>query len=107
MLHTLYQQNLRAQTHFFDEYFAIDLLRTKDGAILGALVLCIETGEPLLIEAKTTLLATGGAGQMFRTNTNALINTGDGVAMALRAGVPCRTWSSSSFTRPASPARAC
>ena len=88
ILHTLYQQNIRAKTHFFDEYFAVDLVKDKDGFILGALVLEIETGVPLLIEAKTTLLATGGAGQLFRTNTNAHINTGDGLAMALRAGIP-------------------
>ncbi len=88
ILHSLYQQNIRAKTHFFDEYFAIDLLKDHDGFILGALVLCIETGEPLIIEAKTTLLATGGVGQLFRTNTNARINTGDGIAMALRAGIP-------------------
>jgi len=88
ILHTLYQQNIRAKTHFFDEYFAIDLVKDKDGYILGAVVLEIETGEPLLIEAKTTLLATGGVGQLFRTNTNAHINTGDGIAMALRAGIP-------------------
>ncbi len=88
ILHALYQQNIRAKTHFFDEYFAIDLLKDAEGYILGALVLCIETGEPLVIEAKTTLLATGGAGQLYRTNTNARINTGDGMAMVLRAGVP-------------------
>ncbi len=88
ILHALYQQNIRAKTHFFDEYFAIDLLKDDDGYILGAVVLCIETGEPLIIEAKTTLLATGGVGQLFRTNTNARINTGDGIAMALRAGIP-------------------
>jgi succinate dehydrogenase / fumarate reductase flavoprotein subunit len=88
ILHTLYQQNIRAKTHFFDEYFAIDLVKDADGFILGAVVLSIETGEPLLIEAKTTLLATGGVGQLFRTNTNARINTGDGMAMALRAGIP-------------------
>ena len=88
ILHSLYQQNIRARTHFFDEYFAIDLIRTDDGRILGAVVLEIETGEPLIIEAKTTLLATGGVGQLFRTNTNARINTGDGLGMALRAGFP-------------------
>ena len=88
MLHALYQQNMRARTHFFDEFFAIDLLRDDEGCILGALVLEIETGEPLIIEAKTTLIATGGYGQVFRTTTNAYINTGDGMAMALRAGVP-------------------
>ncbi len=88
ILHSLYQQNIRAKTHFFDEYFAIDLLKDKEGYVLGALVMCIESGEPLIIEAKTTLLATGGAGQMYRTNTNAHINTGDGMGMALRAGIP-------------------
>mgnify|MGYP002624093797 FL=1 len=88
ILHSLYQQNIRAKTHFFDEFFAIDLLQNGDGGILGAVVLEIETGEPLVIEAKTTLLATGGVGQLFRTNTNAHINTGDGMGMALRAGIP-------------------
>ncbi len=88
ILHTLYQQNVRARTHFFDEYFAVDLIRDREGAILGALVIEIETGEPLLIEAKATLLATGGCGQVYRTTSNAHINTGDGMAMALRVGVP-------------------
>jgi succinate dehydrogenase / fumarate reductase flavoprotein subunit len=88
ILHSLYQQNIRAKTHFFDEFFAVDLIRTHEGMILGALVLEIETGEPLIIEAKCTLLATGGVGQLFRTNTNARINTGDGLGMALRAGIP-------------------
>jgi len=87
-LHSLYQQNIRAKTHFFDEYFAVDLLKDEQGNVLGAFVFDIHTGEELIIEAKTTLLATGGAGQLFRTTTNALINTGDGMAMALRAGVP-------------------
>jgi len=88
ILHTLYQQNLRARTHFFDEYFAVDLIRDNEGAILGALVIEIETGQPLLIEAITTLIATGGCGQVYRTTSNAHINTGDGMAMALRAGIP-------------------
>jgi len=88
ILHTLYQQNVRARTHFFDEYFAIDLIRDEEGVILGALALEMETGESLVIEAKSTLLATGGYGQVFRTTTNAFINTGDGMAMALRVGVP-------------------
>jgi len=88
ILHTLYQQNIKARTHFFDEFFAIDLLRDADGYVLGALVLEIETGEPLIIEARTTLIATGGAARIYRTSTNAMINTGDGMAMALRAGIP-------------------
>ena len=88
ILHSLYQQNLRARTHFFDEYFAVDLLRDGEGHVLGVLAFEILSGEPIVIEAKTTLIATGGAGQLFRTTTNALINTGDGMAMALRAGIP-------------------
>jgi succinate dehydrogenase / fumarate reductase flavoprotein subunit len=88
ILHALYQQNLRAKTHFFDECLAIDLLADAEGYVVGALVLDIASGEPLVIEAKSTLLATGGVGQLFRTNTNALINTGDGMGMALRAGIP-------------------
>ena len=88
ILHSLYQQNIRARTHFFDEFFAVDLLLDPEGYVLGALVLEIETGEPLIIEAKTTLIATGGAGRMYRTGTNAHINTGDGMGMCLRAGIP-------------------
>ncbi len=88
ILHALYQQNIRAKTHFFDEFFAIDLLRDASGHTLGAVVLEIETGELLVIESKTTLIATGGAGRMYRTSTNALINTGDGLGIALRAGIP-------------------
>ena len=88
ILQALYQQNLKARTHFFNEYFAVDLVQDEEGAVLGALVMEIESGELTLIEARVTLLATGGCGQIFRTTSNAHINTGDGMAMALRAGVP-------------------
>lgn len=88
MLHSLYQQNLKAKTHFFDEFFALDLLKNEQGDILGAVAIDIESNEKIIIQAKTTLIATGGAGQLFRTNTNASINTGDGMAMSLRAGIP-------------------
>jgi len=88
ILHSLYQQNIRAKTHFFDEYFAVDLLKDNDGHVLGAVVFNIQDGQVVIIEAKTTLLATGGAGQLFKTTTNALINTGDGLGMAMRAGIP-------------------
>ncbi len=88
ILHALYQQNIRAKTHFFDEYFATDLIKDTDGNVLGTIAVSIQTGEAVLIESKTTLIATGGAGQIYRTNTNALINTGDGLGMSLRAGVP-------------------
>ena len=88
ILHSLYQQNIRAKTHFFDEYFAVDLLRGDEGHVLGAVIFNIQNGQLMVIEAKTTLLATGGAGQLFKTTTNALINTGDGMGMAMRAGIP-------------------
>ena len=88
LLHTLYQQNIKHRTQFFDEYFALDLLRDAEGYCLGATAMSIETGEPLLIEARTTLLATGGAGRVFGNSSNAMINTGDGLGMVLRAGLP-------------------
>ncbi len=88
LLHTLYQQNIKHRTQFFDEYFALDLVRDAGGYCLGITALDIETGEPLLIEARVTLLATGGAGRVFGNTSNALINTGDGLGMVLRAGLP-------------------
>jgi len=88
LLHTLYQRNLAARTQFFDEYFALDLLRDDEGYCLGVTALSIETGEPLLIEARANLLATGGAGRVFWNTSNAMINTGDGLGMVLRAGLP-------------------
>ena len=88
LLHTLYQQNIKHRTQFFDEYFALDLVRDAEGYCLGVTAMCIETGEPLLIEARTTLLATGGAGRAFWNSSNAMINTGDGLGMVLRAGLP-------------------
>jgi len=88
ILHSLYQQNIRAKTHFFDEYFAVDLIKDDEGHVQGAVIFNIQNGQIMVIEAKTTLLATGGAGQLFKTTTNALINTGDGMGMAMRAGIP-------------------
>ena len=88
MLHTLYQRNIRANTKFLIEWFALDLIRDADGDVLGVIALEIETGEVHIIQAKTTLLATGGAGRIFKASTNAFINTGDGLGMAARAGLP-------------------
>lgn len=88
LLHTLYQRNIAARTQFFDEFFALDLIRNDEGTVTGVMAMEIETGEPWLFEARTTLLATGGAARIFRHSTNAHINTGDGLGMALRAGLP-------------------
>jgi succinate dehydrogenase / fumarate reductase flavoprotein subunit len=87
MLHTLYQKNLQHKANFFNEWFAIDLVRTHNG-IAGVTAICIETGEIVFIHARATILATGGAGRIFQSTTNAHINTGDGLGMALRAGIP-------------------
>lgn len=88
MLHTLYQRNVQANTQFFVEWFALDLLCDADGDVLGVLALEMETGEVHCICAKATMLATGGAGRIFKASTNAFINTGDGLGMAARAGIP-------------------
>ncbi len=88
MLHTLYQKNVEAKARFFNEWFAIDLVKGANGAIAGVTALCIETGEVVFIQARATILATGGAGRIFASTTNAHINTGDGFGMALRAGLP-------------------
>ena len=89
MLHTLYQQNVSASTQFFVEWMALDLIRdSQDGAVLGVTALEMETGEVSVLQAKATLLATGGAGRIFFSSTNAFINTGDGLGMVARAGMP-------------------
>ncbi len=89
MLHTLYQQNVRANTQFFVEWMALDLIRDpQDGAVVGVTALEMETGEVSIFQAKSTLLATGGAGRIYWATTNAFINTGDGLGMAARAGLP-------------------
>lgn len=88
MLHTLYQRNVQANTSFFIEWFALDLIRNQAGDVLGVIALEIETGAIHILQAKTTLLATGGAGRIFAASTNAFINTGDGLGMAARAGIP-------------------
>lgn len=88
MLHTLYQQNVKARTHFFVEWMALDLIRDADGDVVGVTALEMETGDVHILEAKCTLFATGGAGRIYAASTNAFINTGDGLGMAARAGIP-------------------
>ena len=88
MLHTLYQRNVRAHTQFFVEWMALDLIRDQDGQVLGVTALEMETGEVMILKARATLFATGGAGRVYAASTNAFINTGDGLGMAARAGIP-------------------
>ena len=88
LLHTLYQGNLKSKTVFLNEWFAVDLVKNEDGAVVGVIAINIEDGETVYIKAKATVLATGGAGRIYASTTNAHINTGDGIGMALRAGFP-------------------
>jgi succinate dehydrogenase / fumarate reductase flavoprotein subunit len=89
MLHTLYQQNVRSNTQFLVEWMALDLIRDpQDGAIVGITALEMETGELYILQGKAVLLATGGAGRIYWATTNAFINTGDGLGMVGRAGLP-------------------
>lgn len=88
LLHTLYQANLKGGTTFLNEWYAVDLVKNRKGAVVGVIAICIESGETVYVKAKATTLATGGAGRIYSSTTNALINTGDGVGMALRAGFP-------------------
>ncbi len=88
LLHTLYQQNVKANTVFLNEWFAVDLVKNEDGAVVGVIAINLEDGETVYIRSKATVLATGGAGRIYASTTNAHINTGDGIGMALRAGFP-------------------
>jgi succinate dehydrogenase / fumarate reductase flavoprotein subunit len=88
MLHTLYQRNVRAKTQFFVEWMALDLIRDADGDVVGVTAMEMETGEIHILEAKITMFATGGAGRIWQASTNAFINTGDGMGMTARAGIP-------------------
>jgi len=87
MLHTLYQANVSAHTTFFVEWMALDLIRNAQGDVVGVTALEMETGDVYTLQAQTVLFATGGAGRIFQSSTNAFINTGDGLGMAARAGI--------------------
>ena len=88
LLHTLYQQNVKHNTNFFNEWYAVEIVKNQDGAVTGVIAMSIETGELVFFNSKATVFATGGAGRIYSSTTNALINTGDGMGMSLRAGFP-------------------
>ena len=90
MLHTLFQTSLRyPQIRRFDEHFCADLI-VEDGRVRGVLAIDIASGEFVLIECAAVVLATGGAGRVYRQNTNAGTVTGDGMGLAFRHGAPLR-----------------
>jgi succinate dehydrogenase / fumarate reductase flavoprotein subunit len=88
LLHTLYQGNLKNKTTFLNEWYAVDIVKNADNAVVGVVAINIETGETVYVKSKATVFATGGAGRIYASTTNAHICTGDGVGMALRAGFP-------------------
>ncbi len=88
LLHTLYQSNIKSNTVFLNEWYAVDLVKNQDDVVVGVIAINIEDGETVFVRSKATVLATGGAGRIYASTTNAHINTGDGVGMALRAGFP-------------------
>jgi succinate dehydrogenase / fumarate reductase flavoprotein subunit len=88
LLHTLYQNNIKNETVFLNEWFAVDIVKNQDGAVVGVIAIDIETGETVFVKSRATVFATGGAGRIYASTTNAHINTGDGHGMALRAGFP-------------------
>ena len=88
LLHTLYQGNMKNNTVFVNEWFAVDLVKNQDGAVVGVIAIDIESGETVFVKSRATVFATGGAGRIYASTTNAHINTGDGIGMALRAGFP-------------------
>jgi succinate dehydrogenase / fumarate reductase flavoprotein subunit len=88
LLHTLYQQNVKVKTHIFSEWYALDFVKDSHNNIAGVTAMSIETGEVVFFQSRVCIMATGGAGRIFQSTTNAYINTGDGFGMALRAGFP-------------------
>ncbi len=88
LLHTLYQANLKAGTEFFNEWFAVDLIKNNSGENSGVSCFDMETGEVSAIKTSAVVLATGGAGQVYEQNTTSLICTGDGLGMVLRQDLP-------------------
>ena len=88
LLHTLYQGNLRNKTVFLTEWFAVDIVKNADSSVVGVIAINIESGETVFVSSKATVFATGGAGRIYASTTNAHICTGDGIGMSLRAGYP-------------------
>ncbi len=88
LLHTLYQGNLKNKTVFLTEWFAVDIVKSDDASVAGVIAINIESGETVYVASKATVFATGGAGRIYASTTNAHICTGDGIGMALRAGYP-------------------
>ena len=107
MLHALYQRNVRANTQFFVEWMAMDLIRNADGDVLGVTAMEMETGEVSIFHAKATIFATGGAGRIYYSSPTPSSTPATVSAWRPVPAFRSKTWSSGSSTRPAWPVRAC
>ena len=87
LLHTLYEQCVRKSVKFYDEYFLIDLIKVGN-QVAGIITMNMATGELVIFRSEIVVLATGGFGRIYKRSTNAMINTGDGLGAAFRAGIP-------------------
>ena len=87
LLHTLYEQSMKQDVNFYWEYFVTSII-VEDGKFKGIIAFDVLTGEFYFIRGKALIIATGGAGRIYGQSSNALINTGDGTALAYRAGIP-------------------
>ncbi len=88
ILHTLYQQTIKHEVAFYDEFHMLDLLITEDGICNGIVALEVQSGELHIFHAKAVIMATGGFGRVFKITSNAMANTGDGLAIPFRLGIP-------------------
>jgi succinate dehydrogenase / fumarate reductase, flavoprotein subunit len=101
ILQTLYQQCIKRDVRFFDEFYVLDLL-LAEGRCVGVVAYELATGELHVFRARAVLFATGGYGRIFKITSNAHALTGDGLAVCYRGASPCRTWRCSSSTPPGS-----
>ncbi len=95
MLQTLYEKSIEQGTFFFNEFYCLDLIVT-DGAVNGVLCFDVQNGEFHLFNAKAVILATGGSCRVYKTTSNAHINTGDGISLSMRAGF---SWCDAEFVQ--------
>lgn len=106
ILQTLYQNCVKHDVEFFNEFYALDLAltQTPSGPVAtGVIAYELATGDIHVFHAKAVVIATGGSGRMYKTTSNAHTLTGDGIGIVFRKGLPWRTWSFTSFTLPAWP----
>lgn len=106
LLHTLYQQNLKNHTTIFSEWYALDLVKNQDGAVVGCTALCIETGEVVYFKARATVLATGGQGVFISPPPTPTLTLATVSAWLSVQAYRYRIWKCGSSTRPVLPVRA-